>query len=186
MKRLLVLFLAVLMIMSLTACKEEEKVIPDTTGGHFVEIFIDSKDKELQDIANDILGDEMFAGKSCTTTEVGEGQLQGFGNVEISGFDSAVMFSTNMSTTPFIGYVFELSSDTDKDAFMQTLKDNADLNWNGIEKADEVIVESEGDKVVVIITPDKIEEVETVDESGNPVENEIPVEGQEFVDEFAE
>ncbi len=184
MKRLFVLLLAIIMMFSLVACGDDFESDPDTTGGHFAQVFKTNIDSSLEEIAQSIIADEMFGGHRGTVTPVKEGALKGFGDAEITGFSSGVMINTVNPTFPFLGYVFELSDGTDVDEFKQMLKDNADLNFNPVVGADQVVVENIDDKVVVIITPDKIEEVQKEDQYGNAVENELPVYGGEFVDEF--
>lgn len=191
MKKLFAILLAILMLFSLAACKddtsdEEKIVVPNTTGGHFVNVFLNNVNKSAQEIADSILADSGFKGHVGTTSNVEEGTLVGFGDAEITGFKKGVMFKSNSVRLPFVGYVFELSSGTDVEKFKQNLLDNADLNFNGITSADEVIVQEKGDKVVVVITPDKIDDVPTKDENGNPVEGEMPIYGDDFVDEFEE
>ena len=192
MKRLFAVLLVGLMVFALAACKdtenttatEEKIVVPDTTGGHFVNVFLNNSDKSLHEIADAIISDSGLGGHTCTVTDVSEGVLKGFGNAEIAGFKKAVLVSTRSVKLPFLAYVFELEDGTDAENFKQTLKDNVDLKYNGITSADEIIVQDKGDKVVVIITPDKIDKVETEDESGNPVEGEVPIAGQNFDDSF--
>lgn len=58
-------------------------------------------------------------------TPVEPGLLMGFGNDEITGFAEGVMFAPVIGTIPFVGYLFRLDAGTDGDAFVQTLKDQA-------------------------------------------------------------
>ena len=188
MKRLIAIMLVFVMAFAFAACNDdsaentqkptEEKIsVPDTTGGHFVNVFLKNQSKSLEEIADAILKDSGLGGHVGQYTTVNEGRLWGFGTADITGFDKGVLFRTDNKRVPFIGYVFELSDNTDAEQFKQTLLDNADLNFNESVKADEVIVQDKGDKVVVIITPEKIEEVRTEDVNGNPVEGEVPVYG---------
>ena len=174
MKKLFALLLAVMMVLSLVACGEEERPTYGAVGEPLVVSFEENSDKSAQEIA-DLLLSNPNLGFMGMTMAVEEGLLSGFGNAEIKGFKEGVMFGPAIGTIPFIGYVFTLDEGTDVDAFMQTLKDNADLRWNICTEADELIVESEGDKVVVIMTPNEFE-----------AEGEVPVYGEEFVDEFEE
>lgn len=171
MKKLFALLLAVMMVLSLVACGEEERPTYGAVGEPLVVSFEENSDKSAQEIA-DLLLSNPNLGFMGMTMAVEEGLLNGFGNAEIKGFKEGVMFGPAIGTIPFIGYVFTLDEGTDVDAFMQTLKDNADLRWNICTEADELIVENEGDKVIVIMTPSEFEG-----------EGEIPQGGEEFVDD---
>lgn len=174
MKKLFALILAVLMVMSLVACGEEERPTYGAVGEPLVVSFEENSDKSAQEIA-DLLLENPNLGFMGMTMAVEEGLLSGFGNTEIKGFKEGVMFGPSVSTVPFIGYVFTLDEDTDVDDFKQTLEDNADLRWNICTEADELIVESKGDKVVVIMTPNEFD-----------AEGAVSDYGQEFVDEYVE
>lgn len=184
MKKLSAILLIVVMMFSLVACGDGFESDPDTTGGHFAQVFKENIKKSIRDIAQSIVDDSMFGGHTGSISDVKEGFLEGFGDKEITGFEDGVKIGSVYSGFPFVGYVFDLKDNTDVDSFKQSLKDNADLGFNGHKDADQVVVENIDDKVVVIITPDKIEEVEKEDASGNPVENEVPIYGAEFNDEF--
>ncbi len=174
MKKIFALLLAVLMIMSLAACGEEPRPTYGTVGEPLVVTFEENFEKSAQEIADLLLKDPNL-GFMGMSVPVEAGLLNGFGNAEIKGFKEGVMFGPTIGTIPFIGYVFTLEEDTDVDEFMQTLKDNADLRWNICTEADELIVEKEGDKVIVIMTPEKFES-----------EGEVPQVMEDFVDEFEE
>ena len=91
-----------------------------------------------------------FAGDALP---VEPGLLTGFGNAEITGFAQGAMFAPMISTIPFVGYVFVLDEGADAEAFVQTLKDNADPRWNICTEADETIAEHVGNTVVVVMCP---------------------------------
>lgn len=173
MKRLFALLLAVLMVISLTACGEKRPTY-GPVGEPLVVTFEENADKSAQEIADLLLTDPGL-GFMGATMPVEEGLLNGFGNAEIKGFDEGVMFGPAIGTIPFIGYVFTLSEDTNVKDFKQTLQDNADLRWNICTEADELVVEDEGDKVIVIMTPNEFDS-----------EGQVPAYGEEFVDEFEE
>ncbi|MBQ8056812.1 MAG: hypothetical protein IJ275_00580 [Ruminococcus sp.] len=174
MKKLFAIILTILMVMSLVACGEEQRPTYGPVGEPLVVTFEENSDKSAQEIADELLKDPNL-GFMGATMVVEEGLLNGFGNAEIKGFKEGVMFGPAIGTIPFIGYVFTLDEDTDVDDFKQTLEENADLRWNICTEADELVVESEGDKVIVIMTPNKFE-----------AEGQVPVYGGEFVDEFEE
>ena len=110
-----------------------------------------------QEMADTILANPMiqFGGASM---EVAEGVLTGFGNAEITGFKEGVMFAPMIGTIPFVGYVFTLDEGADVDAFMQTLKDNADPRWNICTEAEETIIESADNMVFFVMCPAQFEE----------------------------
>ena len=89
------------------------------------------------------------------TTAVQEGQIQGFGSfekeVEIKGFIDAAGFIPNISPSLFIGYVFRLAPEADKEAFAAMLEENANLAWNVCMAANTVIVETDGDFVLFMM-----------------------------------
>lgn len=105
-----------------------------------------------QELADALLSNEAieFAPASMP---VEEGLLNGFGNAEITGFSEGVQFGPVIGSIAFIGYIFILDADTDGDAFVQTLKDNADLRWNVCVAADELIVERVGSTVLFLMSP---------------------------------
>lgn len=62
-------------------------------------------------------------------TEVEPGFLAGF-NEEIKGFEKAAMFGPMMGSIAFVGYVFDLADGADVNAFIETLKSQANPRWN--------------------------------------------------------
>ena len=90
--------------------------------------------------------------------EIEPGLLAGFGNTEIKGFKSGASFGPMMGTQPFIGYVFELESGADVNAFISTLKSNADLRWNVCTEAEEMVAGNVGNKVFFVMCPKQFEE----------------------------
>ena len=91
-----------------------------------------------------------FAGDALP---VEPGLLTGFGNAEITGFAQGAMFAPMIGTIPFVGYVFVLDEGADAEAFVQTLKDNADPRWNICTEADETIAEHVGNTVFFVMCP---------------------------------
>ena len=109
-----------------------------------------------QEMADAILANPMiqFGG---TSMEVEEGLLTGFGNAEIKGFTDGVMFAPMIGSIPFVGYVFTLEEGADVDAFLQTLKDNADPRWNICTEAEETVVENADNMVFFVMCPAQFE-----------------------------
>ena len=91
-------------------------------------------------------------------TPVEPGLLMGFGNDEITGFAEGVMFAPVIGTIPLVGYLFRLDAGTDGDAFVQTLKDQANPRWNICTEADETVVRREGDVVFFVMCPQSMDE----------------------------
>ncbi len=85
------------------------------------------------------------------TMPVEPGLLSGFGNAEIKGFEEAVVFMPMMGSIPFVGYIFDMPADADLEAFMTTLKENADMRWQICVEAEEMVVEAIGDKVFFLM-----------------------------------
>ncbi len=177
MKRIFALLLVLIMVVSLVACGNAKPDEDSSVATHLAYDFKENADKTPQEIADLLLTNPALQFMSATMP-VEEGYLSGFDNVEIKGFDEGVMFGPAIGTIPFVGYVFDLSDGTDVDEFKQTLEDNANLRFNVCTEADEVVVESKGDKVIVIISPEKFEE------TPENAEDSIVIDGQDFVDEF--
>lgn len=90
--------------------------------------------------------------------EVEPGLLSGFDNYEVTGFDKGAMFGPMMGSIAFVGYIFELPEDADVDAFMTSLKDNANPRWQICVEAEETTVEASGNKVFFLMSPVKFEQ----------------------------
>ena len=133
----------------------------DTVGTALAQEFhaLKAENAEItaQEMADAILANPMiqFGGASM---EVEEGLLTGFGNAEIKGFTDGVMFAPMIGSIPFVGYVFTLEEGADVDAFLQTLKDNADPRWNICTEAEEMVSGTVEDKVFFVMCPKKLEE----------------------------
>ncbi len=73
------------------------------------------------------------------------------GECTIKGFTEAAGIKPFMSPNLFIGYVFRLDDSTDKDAFVKSLEDNANLAWNICMVANTVIIETDGNAVLFMM-----------------------------------
>ena len=122
----------------------------------FKDQMTENPEATAQELADAMLAHEaiQFSG---ATMEVEPGYLTGFDDVEITGFETAVMFAPAIGTIPFVGYIFELAEDADVDAFVQTLTDNANPRWNICTMADETIVTHEGSTVFFLMCPMTLE-----------------------------
>jgi hypothetical protein len=160
-KRIIALLLAAIMVLSMVACgtkkEDEKKEEAQTVGAILLNEFKDNPEGTAQEIAERIIGNEIipFMGGA---NPIEPGFLSGFDNVEITEFKEGCMFGPMMGTIPFVGYIFVLEDGADVDAFMTTLKDNANLRWNICTEAEELTVESEGNTVFFLMSPKKFEE----------------------------
>ena len=178
MKKYMCLMTAALLLLSLAACggsapAATEPPVPETPSpipsaepseapagetmgqallADFKEILSAEPDIGAEELANRLLENPVieFAGDALP---VEPGLLTGFGNAEITGFAQGAMFAPMISTIPFVGYVFVLDEGADAEAFVQTLKDNADPRWNICTEADETIAEHVGNTVFFVMCP---------------------------------
>ena len=177
MKKIIALILSVLMLITFAACGNagggaDEEI---TVGTTLRDAFKENHDGTAEEIANALIANEIIPFMPMVAP-VEEGYLNGF-NVEINGFSSGAMFGPMIGTIPFVGYIFELEDGADVDAFMTTLKDNANLRFNICTEAEEMIVEKEGNKVFFLMSPKSFEEAEGAGDgevAGD--ENQLPAE----------
>ena len=151
------LLLAVVLLFALTACGGQ----PATPGQILYETFQEKADSipdgALEDLATDLVEHEIIPFDGAVTP-VEPGLLTGFGNQEITGFAEGVMYAPVIGSIPFVGYLFRLAPETDGEAFMKTLEAAADPQWNVCTKAEETVIEQEGDKVFFLMCPSSLEE----------------------------
>ncbi len=143
--------------------KPAEEIKADTVG---TKLYVDFKEKAeadsaatAQSLADAVMTNPMIQFMPMTMP-VEQGLLSGFGNAEIKGFKEGVMFGPAIGSIAFIGYVFTLDDGTDAEAFMSTLKDNADLRWNICVEAEEMVCELVGDKVFFVMSPKSFDETQ--------------------------
>lgn len=115
----------------------------------FKDLMAANPETTAQEAADALIANEIiqFMGG---TMPVEPGFLTGF-TADITGFEEATVFMPMIGTIPFVGYVFDLAEDADVEAFMTTLKDNADMRWNICVEAEEMVVEAIGDKVFFLM-----------------------------------
>lgn len=158
MKKSIALLLMISMIFALTGCGKTKE--PETMGEHLLVDFKQRMEENSavtpQEMADALLTNEkiQFSGM---TMEVSEGLLTGF-SADIKGFDKGVMFSPMIGSIPFVGYVFTVPADGDVDAFVETLKTNANPRWNICTEAEETIVEASDHTVFFLMCPTDMEE----------------------------
>lgn len=131
----------------------------DTLGNTLYKDFLSkveaNPDISTEELANQIISNPVIQfGPAVMPVEAG--YLPGF-TTEIGGFKSGAMFAPMIGSIPFVGYVFELESEADVDAFLTTLKDNSDPRWNVCVEADETVMGNYGTKVFFVMCPTSIE-----------------------------
>ena len=190
MKKIITLFLALLLVFSLTACgadtepevtepstaeqpttvqpttvqpteTEEATEAPSVTEDNaspaqtllaqFKEMMNGVEDLTAEEMANRLISNEIIPFAPMVMA-VEPGYLNGFGE-EITGFAEGATFGPMIGTIPFVGYVFRLDADADVDAFVQTLKDQAMLNWNICTQADEMLCDAVDHTVFFVMSP---------------------------------
>lgn len=170
MKRFVPFLLALIMICSLAACSsgnapatteatqpsEAQPSAPEASGSPSQMFLTEFRNKvsdagTMEELADAIVTSEWvpFAG---AVMPVEPGYLNGFSS-EITGFAEGAMFGPMIGSIPCIGYVFRLENAADAEAFMKTLRENADLRWNICTQADEMVCEASGSTVLFAMTP---------------------------------
>lgn len=106
---------------------------------------------DLQTLGESLLSNSVIRFNGASSL-VETGYLQGFSK-EIDGFQEGVMFGPMMGSIAFVGYVFRLEDGADVDAFVKTLKDNADPRWQICVEANETVVDIYGNTVFFVMCP---------------------------------
>ena len=111
---------------------------------------------------NEGLTAEEIAAKICenenlvinpVAMKVDPGLLSGFDNFEVKGFRDGAIFAPMIGSIPFVGYVFVMEEGTDIDAFMNDLKENANLSWNVCVTAEDMVIDRADDKILFVMCP---------------------------------
>ena len=184
MKKIIAIVLALVVVLGLVACatvsNNEETTVEETTAANatvaatFAEVFKAEAAKEdatANTIATALSMNETVAFMPMVQ-DMEAGYLAGF-DADITGFEACTAFMPMIGTIPFVSYVFELAADADADAFVTTLKDNANLRWNICTAAEEMLVETEGNFVFFIMAPLSFEQPEAEEEVEGELEGEI-------------
>ena len=108
--------------------------VPEDSWGYaFWNVFADSVKNNPEittgEIVNNILMSE--AGQVlgfCENMDMVEGFLPGFAE-DVTGFESATVFTPSAAGFAFMGYVFKLDENASVSDFMQSLNDKHDLRW---------------------------------------------------------
>ena len=141
MKKIFALILALCMLLSLCACGKEEAPVPATLGQELYADFsamVNGGESDVQALADALLASGKLPFEGGMSAEMEEGFLMGFSS-DIMGFEKAVMFGPMIGAIPFVGYVFELDSADNCEAFCAMLLENADPRWNICTEADETV-----------------------------------------------
>lgn len=120
----------------------------------FTELTSTNKDIALEDLAAKLAKNSIID-FATDYMPVVPGYLNGFSS-NITGFDEGVMFGPMIGAIPFIGYVFKVTSD--KNNFIEQLKDNADLRWNICTQADEMVVSENNNYVFFVMSPESFDQ----------------------------
>lgn len=152
MKKIISIFLAVTLIFALCACGSKSEPEPQKSPAQQLLAVFNEKlpaSENISALAQTLVETLPFSGAFI---EVESGYLNGFTN-EISGFENGVMFAPMIGSIPFVGYIFELDDTADTAAFIDLLKENADLRWNICTSADEMVVDANGQTVFFVMSP---------------------------------
>ena len=153
-KLLLVMIIIVGGVCFITGCDKEQET--KTVAVSLCETFetIAQKENDIEKIAQKIAESEIIVPEVQTFTIGKDDYLAGF-KEEIKGFEKAVGIAPMIGTIPMIAYVFEVE---EPQAFAESLKENAQLNWNICTQADEMQVAIVNEYVFFIMSPTSFEQ----------------------------
>ncbi|MBQ9976908.1 MAG: hypothetical protein IJP16_10385 [Clostridia bacterium] len=203
MKKLLAILIVAMLALALVACADDTADLPENDEGKVeenVETPVEPEADENAPLtpANTLLKafKDMKANGEYTDAEtaanalitnpiipfmggamaVEPGYLQGFAN-DIAGFKSGAVFMPMIGAIPFVGYVFELEEGADVDAFVQTLKDNADMRWFICTAAEEIVCEAVDNTVFFCMAKQSFEEEAPAEDEffEDPAIDDLPV-----------
>lgn len=163
MKKLIALVLALVLAFAAFGCSSGSTSTPEvpenaTPAQKIIADFTAKAGSHgtLQDLADALMTEDNMP-FALASMEVEPGYLNGF-SAEIGGFKEGIMIGPMIGSIPFISYVFVLDEGADANAFVQTLKDNADLRWNICTAADEMAAGISGNMVCFVMSPANFEE----------------------------
>lgn len=105
-----------------------------------------------ESVADELISHEEILPFAGAVMDVEEGFLNGF-TEEITGFEEGATFAPMIGSIPFVGYIFQVPEGEDVNAFMDNLKDKADLRWNICTQADEMVCDAIGNTVFFVMAP---------------------------------
>lgn len=174
MKKTVTWLLAMILILSLSACakgKDEGGQNPEETGlagftvpqeGTAGKLLLDDFASRMDEdpsqsalaLAEGILGNEniLFQGMAM---EVEPGFLAGF-DEEVTGFKEGATFAPYIGTIPFAGYIFVLEEGADVKAFSENLKEHANPRWNICTEAEQTVIDYYGNTVFFLMCPESL------------------------------
>ncbi len=124
----------------------------------FKDKMAETPDISAIDMATHIASNENIPfGPVTMETENGT-WLNGFEAETISGYAEGAVFAPMIGAIPFMGYIFKVAEGDDVNAFVQMLKDSANLRWNVCTEADELLVKSIDNTVFFVMAPATFEE----------------------------
>lgn len=108
----------------------------------------------MEELANVLVTDPViqFMGAAAPVESDAE-YFMGFGEYQITGYDSAATFMPMIGSIAFVGYVFDLSDDTNVKKFIKALKNHCDPRWNVCVEADQTVVGAVDNKVFFVMCP---------------------------------
>lgn len=174
MKKFLSILFAAVLTVSLTACGSPKETPKETIQDHipsieensfgelvwndFETIVNENKDADTKEIATKISEDEKIPFK-LMVEDINPEYFAGFSNeFKPTGYKEATLFQPMIGSIPFVGYVFEMEENSDIEAFISSLTENADPRWNICVEADQTISGSIQNKVLFVMCPKDIDE----------------------------
>ena len=178
MKRLWLVLLATTLVLSFVSCADSTPIDEMTNDGSSFdgdEVITIAPDVSANSMAGhlwDAFLKEVTANENVTmealaatlvqnslirfegmATPVEPGLLAGFDNYEVTGFRSGAMFGPMIGSIAFVGYVFELEDGVDAQAFVDGLKQHANLRWQVCVSAGQMAVGAHGGIVFFVMCP---------------------------------
>ena len=175
MKRNIALILAAVLAASMISCGGNDTTdTTDTTGAGNESAVVTEEVIEANTVATKLqvaFLDAVKANPAATAEElagvcaqheavslIAEGWLNGFDAESITGFSEGAVFAPMIGTIAFMGYIFTLPEGADVEAFKTQLTSTANLRWNICTEAEEMVCDSEGNKVFFVMAPKAFEE----------------------------
>lgn len=167
MKKFLAILAAMAILFSFAACgdnndNDNDVITPDAekTMGQlllddFNAVIKANADATTYDIASALVENDVIE-FAYMVEDVSEGWLPGFSAETMSGFKNGTVFCPMMGSIAFVGYIFEVEDGADVDAFIQTLKDNANPRWQICVEADETLIDHNGNMVFFVMADNQL------------------------------
>ncbi|MGI6608439.1 MAG: hypothetical protein ACOX1F_05635 [Erysipelotrichaceae bacterium] len=153
MKKILTICILTAMLFTTVGCNkpnQEEISSGETLYAAFKQAVNDNPEATAEELANIIIKNKIIRFEPMVMP-VTEGWLMGFDAETIEGFKEGAAFAPTISVIPFLGYVFILEEGADVNAFINTLKNHANLCWNICTAAEEVTAGNAGQIVFFLM-----------------------------------